>query len=157
MAVLKPTRSPRRAQLHPTPTVSRMARPRGRRRFLKTPVERLPVYENLYALNRDFGQVLADLARLQELGVFPRDIGSILPIVVQQTRAWANQELVEVLQPLEQDERAWFGRVHDRWEKRLKDPNDVLLEARQLLEKRRRKAARKKGQRKRRGAGGKGV
>ena len=89
--------------------------------------------------------------------MFPRDIGSILRIVVQHTRAWANQELVEVLQPLEQDERAWFGRVYDRWEKRLKDPNDVLIEARHLLEKRRREAARKKEQRKRRGAGSKGV
>ena len=155
MAVLKPTRSPRRAQLHPTPSLSRMARPRMRR--LPKPVERLAVYENLYALNRDFGQVLADLARLKDLGMFPRDLGSIFRVVVQHTRAWANQELVEILQPLEQDERAWFGRIYDRWEKRLKDPNDVLIEARQLLEKRRREAARKKEQRKRRGAGGKGV
>ena len=124
---------------------------------MKTPVERLAVYENLCALNRDFGQVLADLARLRELGMLQRDVGPILRVVVQQTRAWANQELVEELQPLEQDERAWFGRVYDRWEKRLKDPNDVLLEAKQLLEKRRREAARKKEQRKRRGAGGKGV
>src|SRR5258708_35704084 len=155
MAVLKPTRSPRRAQLHTTSTLSRMARPRVRR--LPKPVERLAVYESLYALNRDFGQVLADLARLQELGMLRRDLGGILRVVVQQTRAWANQELVEELQPLEQDERAWFGRVYDRWEKRLKDPNDILLEAKQLLEKRRKEAARKKEQRKRRGAGGKGV
>jgi hypothetical protein len=108
-------------------------------------------------LNRDFGQVLADLARLDELGVFEHDRGSILRVVVQQTRAWANMELVEVLQPLEQDERAWFGRIYDRWEKSLKDPNDVLIEARQLLAKRWKAEARKKGQRKRRGAGGKGV
>ena len=98
MAVLKPTRSSRRAQLHPT-------FPRKWRR-LKRPVERLPVYESLHALNRDFGQVLADLARLQELGVFQHDRGSILRVVVLQTRAWANMELVEVLQPLEQDDRA---------------------------------------------------
>ena len=98
MAVLKPTRSSRRAQLHPT-------FPRKWRR-LKGPVERLAVYESLYALNRDFGQVLADLARLDELGVFEHDRGSILRVVVQQTRAWANMDLVEELQPLEQDDRA---------------------------------------------------
>jgi hypothetical protein len=155
MAVLKLTRSPRRAQLHAAPALSKMVRPRVRR--LPKHVERLPVYENLYALNRDFGQVLADLARLQDLGVFPRDVGSILRISVQQTRAWANMELVEVLQPLEQDERAWFGRVYDRWEKTWKDPNDVLIEAKHLLEKRRRAAARKKALRKRRGARGKGA
>jgi hypothetical protein len=108
-------------------------------------------------LNRDFGQVLADLARLRDLGVFPRGIGSTLRVVVQHTRAWANQELVEVLQPLEQDERTWFGRVYDQWESRLKDPNDVLIEAKQLLEKRRKEAARKKERRKPRGAGSKCV
>src|SRR6266852_8963874 len=100
MAVLKPTRSPRRAQLP--------ALPRKRRRLPK-PVERLPVYENLHALNRDFGQVLADLARLQELGVFQHDRGSILRIVVQETRAWANMELAELLQMREEDDLGWFG------------------------------------------------
>jgi ABC-type uncharacterized transport system ATPase subunit len=108
-------------------------------------------------LNRDFGQVLADLAKLQELGVFQHDRGSILRVVVQETRAWANMELAELLQMREQDDRAWFGRLHRRWEKTLEDPNDVLLEAKHLMEKRRKAAARKKGQRKRRGAGGKGV
>src|SRR5258708_24860013 len=155
MAVLKPTRSPRRAQLHPTPTVSRMARPRVRR--LPKPVERLAVYENIHALNRDFGEVLADLAKLQELGVFQRDLGSIIGVVVKETRAWANMELVELLQMREQDDWAYFGRLHRRWDKKWEDPNDILLEAKALMEKRRKAAARKKGQRKRRGAGGKGV
>ena len=135
MAVTKLTRSPRRAQLP--------ALPRKRRRLPK-PVERLPLYENLHALNRDFEQVLADLARLQELGVFRRGLGNILRVVVQQTRAWANMNLAELLQMREQDDRAYFGRLHDRWEKKLKDPNDVLIEAARLMEKRRRAAARRK-------------
>jgi hypothetical protein len=151
MAVLKPTRSPRRAQLHPTPAVLKMAR------RLPKPVERLAVYENLHALNRDFGQVLADLAKLQELGVFQHDRGTIISVVVKETRAWANMELAELLQMQEQDDHAWFGRLHRRWEKTWEDPNDVLLEARHLLEKRRKAAARKKAQRKRRGAGSKAV
>ena len=131
-----------------------MARPRVRR--LPKPVERLAVYENLHALNRDFGQVLADLARLQELGVFQHDRGSILRVVVQETRAWANMELAELLQMREEDDRAWFGRLHRRWEKTWEDPNDVLIEAKHLME-RRRKAAAKKRQKQGRGAGSKGV
>jgi hypothetical protein len=59
------------------------------------PVERLPVYENLFTLNRDFEQVLADFARLQELGVFQLDLGHILRVVVKETRAWANMEMAE--------------------------------------------------------------
>ena len=146
MAILKPTRSPRRAQLHPTPAVSKMAR------RLPKPVERLPVYENLHALNRDFGQVLADLAKLQELGVFQHDRFNIFRIMVQETRAWANMELAELLQMREEDDLGWFGRLHRRWEKKREDPNDVLREAKHLMEKRRKAAAKK-----RRGAGSEGV
>ena len=121
------------------------------------PVDRLPVYENLHALNRDFEQVLIDLARLQEIGVFQRDLGRILSVVVKETRAWANMQMAEFLQMREQDAWAWFGRLHARWEKRLRDPNDVLLEAKLLMEKRRFAAARKKSKRQRRSAGSKAI
>jgi hypothetical protein len=127
-----------------------MARPRVRR--LPKPVERLPVYENLYALNRDFGQVLADLARLQELGVFQHDRFNIFRIMVQETRAWVNMVVAELLQMREEDDLGWFGRLHRRWEKKREDPNDVLREAKHLMEKRWKAAAKK-----RRGAGSEGV
>jgi len=120
------------------------------------PVERLPVYENLFALNRDFEQVLIALARLQELGVLQRDDEHIFSVIVKETRAGANMEIAEFLQAREQDAWAWYGRLHNRWEKKMRDPNDVLIEAKLLLEKRR-KAAGKKGQRKQRGAGSAGV
>jgi len=124
---------------------------------MKRPAGSLPVYEALHALNRDVEQVLADFARLQELGVFQqRDLGNIFHIIVQETRAWANLKLVEYLEPREQDDWAHFGRMHRRWEKKLQDPNDVLIEAKALMEKRR-KAAGKKGRRKRGGAGSEGV
>ena len=145
MAVLKPTRSPRRAQLHPTPAVSKMAR------RLPKPVARLPIYENLHALNRDFEQVLADLAKLQELGVFQHDRFTIFRIMVQETRAWANMVVAELLQMREEDDLGWFGRLHRRWEKKREDPNDALRDAKVLIEKRRKAAARKKS------AGSKGV
>src|SRR5258708_10840453 len=97
MAIHKPTRSPRRAQLHSNSALSRKPR-----RLMK-PVDRLPVYENLHALNRDFEQVLTDFARLQELGAFQRDLGHIFSVVVKETRACANMEIAEILQDREQD------------------------------------------------------
>jgi len=117
---------------------------------MKHPAGRLLVYESLHALNRDFEQVLADLARLQELGVFDRYFGNVFPVIVQETRAWANFEVVEALQPLEQEDWPHFGRSHI----------NVLNEADRLLKKerkKRRKAPGKKVQRKRRGAGSEGV
>ena len=117
---------------------------------------REPVYESLAAMNHDFECVLAELARLHELGMFNRDLANILRIVVKETRAWANFELVEILQQREQDDWTRFGRLHRRWEKKLQDPNDVLIEAKLLMEKRG-KAAGKKGRRKRGGAGSEDV
>ena len=116
------------------------------------PVDRLPVYENLHFLNQDFQQVLNDIARLQELGVFQRDLGHIFSVVVKETRAWANMVVAELLQMREEDDLGWFGRLHRRWEKKREDPNDVLIEAARLMEKRRKAAAKK-----RRGAGSEGV
>jgi len=121
-------------------------------------VERLPVYENLFALNRGFEEVLIALARLEELGVFQRDFGQyIINVIVKETRAWANLDVAEFLQMREQDAWAWYGRWHNRWEKKLRDPDDVLIEAKLLLEKRRKAAARKKSKRQRRSAGPKAV
>jgi len=119
------------------------------------PVERLPVYENLFALNRDFEQVLIALARLEKFGVFG-DLGHITNVIVKKTRAQINMQIVAFLQAREEDAGAWWDRLHVRWEKRMKDPNDVLIEAKLLLEKRR-KAAANKSRRKQRGARSEGV
>src|SRR5260370_29916379 len=88
---------------------------------------REPVYESLAALNHDFECVLAELARLHEIGMFNRDLANVLRIAVKETRAWANFELVEILQQREQDDLTGFGRLHRLWETYRDDPNDVLL------------------------------
>jgi hypothetical protein len=109
---------------------------------------RLPVYETVFALNRDFEQVLMHFERLQKLRMFQhRELGNVFPAIIQETRAWANMELVGALQPLEQDDLTHFNRLH----------NATLTEAKLFLAKKRRKAAGKKGQRKRRRAGSEGV
>jgi len=115
---------------------------------MKYPAVRLAVYETLFALNRDIEQVVAHLERLQELGMFQQqDFGDIFPAIIQETRAWANMELVEALRPLEQDDWTHFHRLHI----------GVIDEAELSLKKKRRKEPGKKGQRKRRGAGSEGV
>ena|ERR1700720_3130565 len=136
MAIHKPTRSPRRAQLHSTSARTREAAMKQ--------LAGLPVYENLYALNRDFEQVLADFTRLQELGMFQqRDLGNTLRVLVQEIRAWANLELVDALQPRVQGDWGQIG--------------GLLLKAVRVMGKTRRKAAGKKSRRKRGRAKSEGV
>src|SRR6266849_2056340 len=74
MATPKPTRSPRRAQLPALP-LYRVSR--AWQRPLKHPLWKLPVYETLHALNRDFEQVLADLEKLRKLGLSPPEGSTI--------------------------------------------------------------------------------
>src|ERR1700686_2995809 len=106
---------------------------------MKSPARRPAIYETLYALNRDFDQVVVHFERLQELGMFQQqDLGNIFPVIVQETRAWANLELVEALRPLEQDDWTTFNRLHTA----------VLDEADLFFKKKRRKAAGKKAKRK---------
>ena len=161
MAITKLTRSPRSAQLHPASTLSRITRPRQRstpsRRGLPLQpyAEKLTVYETLHTLNRGFEQVLADLEKLEKMQIFRPDLGNIFRVMVQETRTFANVEVVEVMQEVEQDDWALFGRLHRKWEKKYEGPNDILLAAKQLKEKRR-KAAERKAKRQRRGAGKKG-
>jgi hypothetical protein len=109
-------------------------------------MQKLLVYETLHALNQDFENVLANLRRLQEFPFPSREFLKHFQIVVEETRAWANFAVVEVMHQREQDDRASFGSLRQRWEKRFADPNDVITEPkkrrqnlRQATGKRRRK------------------
>src|SRR5712691_3925124 len=140
MATPKPTRSPRRAQLPALP-LYRISR--AWQRPLKHPLWKLPVYETLHALNRDFEQVLADLEKLEKLRLFRPDLSNIFRIMVQETRTHVTFELIEVMHEVEQEDWALFGRQRRRWEKKYEDPDDILLQAKHLKQQRRKEAEKK--------------
>lgn len=94
--------------------------------------QKLSVYETLHSLNEGFEGVLGDLRHLQGLPFFHRQLVRAFQVVVEETRAWVNFELVETMHEREQSDWARFGRLRNRWEKRYRDPEDILLEAEQL-------------------------
>lgn len=102
---------------------------------VKQSSQKLGVYETLTSLNQGFAHVLADLQRLQEFGWFRPASLQHFRLIVEETRAGANFELVETMHEREQNDWARFGRLRNRWEQRYKDPNDVLLEAESLKQK----------------------
>lgn len=116
------------------------------------PSEKLRVYETLHSLNEGFENVLGDLVRLQEFPFFRREFLRHFQVMVEETRAWANFDLVEVMHGREQDAWAKFGRLRRRWEKRYADPDDVLLEAEQRKRQLRRAAAKRRTKRSKGGA-----
>ena len=87
------------------------------------------VYEALQTLNRCFEATLLSLERLEHLGLFRLEFLNAYRVTLEYTRAQANDELIHTLQDLEQEDTARFERMHDEWEKQLRDPDDVFFHA----------------------------
>ncbi len=111
---------------------------------MKPTPQKLRVYDALHSLNQGFENVLADLGRLQRFPFFRRKLLRHFQVVVEETRAWANFELVEAMHSREQDDWTRFGRLRHQWEKRYRDPDDVLIEAEQRKRELRTAAARRR-------------
>jgi hypothetical protein len=88
-------------------------------------------YEALAALNRDFQQVLGDLDRLEAQRLFPRrwqrTFLKAWRATLEETRAWANFEVVEVLHQIEERDWVRFSRLRQRAEKLFEPAENVLL------------------------------
>jgi hypothetical protein len=82
---------------------------------------RVLVYGALATLNRDLEQVLDDLERLEALRLFPRDWQrkslKVWRAGFEETRAWINFEVIEVLHQKEEREWIRFGRIRQQSEK----------------------------------------
>src|SRR5260370_41522934 len=92
---------------------------------------KLRLYEILYTLNQGFEQVLGQLQQLEKLGL-GREPWKALRVIMEENRAEVNFELVERLAEREQGDWTDFGRLRHEGEKKLRDPQDVLIEADRL-------------------------
>jgi hypothetical protein len=89
------------------------------------------IYDALATWNRDFEQVLEDLQRLEALRLFPRrwqrKFLKEWRATLEETRAWANFEVIEVLHQTEEREWTSFGRRRRRLEERSASSDDVSV------------------------------
>src|SRR5712692_3429744 len=111
---------------------------------MKHAPQKLLAYQTLFTLNQAFENVLADLQRLQQLPFFRREFLREFEVMVEETRACVNFELVEAMHSREQNDWTRYGRLRQQGEKRYLDPNDVIIEA-ERLKKKLRKSAGKHG------------
>jgi hypothetical protein len=87
------------------------------------------IYETLAALNMAFAGIVQHLQTLQRTGLFKSKMAKLFPSFALELQAEFNQEFLEDLHQLELDEWGRYGKVRQRWEKELRDPDDVLLQA----------------------------
>jgi phosphatidylserine/phosphatidylglycerophosphate/cardiolipin synthase-like enzyme len=87
------------------------------------------IYETLSSLNTAFAEVIQHLHTLQKTGLFKSKAAKLFPGFAQELQAEFNQEFLEDLHQLELDDWNEYGKARQRWEKHLRDPDDVLLQA----------------------------
>jgi hypothetical protein len=105
-----------RPRLHPSPGVDS---------------DKLRAYYLLYRLNRAFEIVQRNLDRLKELG-FRRLFLDEFYALAEELRAETNFKLTAELSRREQEDWRRFGLLVREREKRLRDPNDVLIEVERM-------------------------
>jgi hypothetical protein len=98
------------------------------------------IYETLSSLNLAFGQVVQHLHTLQKTGLFKTKAAKLFPGFAQELQAEFNQEFLSELHDLELEDWAEYGKARQRWEKHLRDPDDVFIHA----EERRKELAKQK-------------
>jgi hypothetical protein len=87
------------------------------------------IYETLSALNAAFAGIVQHLQTLQRTGLFKSKTAKLFPDFTQELQAEFNQELLEELHQLELDDWGRYGKARERWEKHLRDPDDVFIHA----------------------------
>jgi len=107
--------------------------------------QKAEVYETLSSLNMAFAGIVQHLQTLQRTGLFKSKTAKLFPGFALELQAEFNQEFLEDLHQLELDDWSRYGKVRQRWEKEIRDPDDVLLQAeerKKQLAKQRKKAER---------------
>lgn len=91
--------------------------------------ERAEVYRLIFLLNRSFDFIVQHLEMLQKTGLFTSKAAKLFPGFTQELQTEFNQEFLEHLHQLELDDWGSYGKAREKWEKHLRDPDDVFIHA----------------------------
>ena len=91
--------------------------------------QKTEVYETLSSLNMAFAGIVQHLQTLDRTGLFKSKTAKLFPDFTQELQAEINQELLEELHSLELDDWGRYGKAREKWEKHLRDPDDVFIHA----------------------------
>jgi hypothetical protein len=89
------------------------------------------IYETLASLNTAFAGIVQHLQALQRTGLFQSKAAKLFPDFVQELQAEFNQEFLENLHQLELDDWGRYGKARQKYEKHLRDPDDVFIHAKE--------------------------
>jgi hypothetical protein len=87
------------------------------------------IYHTLSELNTAFAAIVGHCDTLQQTGLFKSKAAKLFSSFTQELQAEMNQEFLEDLHQLELDDWGRYGKVREKWEKYLRDPDDVFIHA----------------------------
>ncbi len=114
--------------------------------------EKLSVYRAMYRMNLSFSHIVAHCRALHKVGMLTRKYAHLYESYTQELRAEINQAVVEMLEGVESDDMFRFGKARIAYEKELRDPDDVFIEAEERRRELARQAKRAKAKAKKRNA-----
>lgn len=91
--------------------------------------KKLLIYHTLYRLNLSFSNIVGQCATLQEAGIFSRKDARLYQGLIQELQCEINELLLEDMHNIEFDDWGRFGKIRKAEEKRLRDPDDVFIQA----------------------------
>lgn len=106
--------------------------------------QKTAVYETLSSLNTAFAGIIQNLETLHKTKLFSSKAGKLYPGFAQELQAEFNQQFLEDLHQLELDDWGKYGEIRQKYEKKLRDPDDVFIlakERKKQLAKQRKKRA----------------
>lgn len=87
------------------------------------------IYHTLSELNTAFAAIVGHCHTMQQTGLFKSKAAKLFSSFTQELQSELNVEFLETLQQLEMDDWNRHGKVRQKWEKYLKDPDDVFIHA----------------------------
>lgn len=91
--------------------------------------KKLSIYHTLYRLNRSFAAIVEHCRTLEATRFFRSKYLRNFQGFTQELQAEINEELLETLQRAELEDWNRYGKVREAWEKRIRDPDDVFIQA----------------------------
>ena len=109
--------------------------------------KKLLIYHTLYRLNLSFSNIVTHCRELHDAGGLTARSTKLFQGYTQELQAEINQQLLEMMHTIELDDWGRFGKIRWNEEKRLRDPDDVFIHAKERkaqIARERKKTKRKK-------------
>src|SRR5262249_39332596 len=90
---------------------------------------KLSVYRTLYRMNLSFAHIVTHCRALEKAQILSPKFTRLYQHYAQELQAEINWEVIEVMDRVESDDTARFGKTRTAREKELRDPDDIFIEA----------------------------